>query len=164
MKNTETYNGWTNRETWVVQVHDFFDYEYVRETLQDAEIPVPESDSLGETLLFGDQLRMTIMHWLADWMEEQHDQFIEEQNLNSYVADLLGDHRIDWLELASSYDEEILDKIKSISGGVSYAFRKYYIDKNPARPPSGQDIINEKIRIANERGAVYTPPEEEVKQ
>ena len=114
MENTERYNGWTNRETWVVQVHDFFDYEHVRETLQDAEIPVPESDSLGESLEFGFQLRMAIMHWLAEWMEEQHDQFIEDQNLNSYVADLLGDHRIDWLQLASHYDEEILDKIKSI--------------------------------------------------
>ena len=32
---TETYNGWTNRETWMIGVWDFFDYDEVQSVIKD---------------------------------------------------------------------------------------------------------------------------------
>ena len=108
MENTETYNGWTNRETWVVRVHDFFDYEHVVEAIDDKckEITIGSRHAPQRTTKW-------VQAWLADWMQELHEEYLEELNLNPYVTDLLGDHRINWLELASHYEDEISERIKS---------------------------------------------------
>lgn len=74
-----TYNGWTNRETWLVNL--WF------------------GDVLTEMQEYGEEIT-------ADTIKEMVDQVIEEANLTGFLADLLGDHMINYDELASHYETE----------------------------------------------------------
>ncbi len=74
-----TYNGWTNRETWLVNL--WF------------------GDILNEMQENGEEIT-------ADTIKDMVDQVIEEANLTGFLADLLGDHMIDYRELAAHYELE----------------------------------------------------------
>ena len=136
----ERYNGWTNRETWLVEVWDFFDYYQIREVLKDA---VMESgyEFMGRKSLAYDirydviandealgGMERALTLYLADWMKDYHDDFIEDATatLNPYIKDFIADHKINWLEIAGHYDEEIkealavanLDNVMSKKEGV----------------------------------------------
>ena len=65
-----TYNGWTNRETWLVGVHDFFDYEEIKEVLKDTVADqragyADRPDTLNK--------EMALTLYLADWLEHEHE-------------------------------------------------------------------------------------------
>ena len=121
----ERYNGWTNRETWLVEVWDFFDYYQIREVLKDA---VMESgyEFMGRKSLAYDirydviandealgGMERALTLYLADWMKDYHDHCIEEatENLNPYIKDFIADHKINWVEIAEHYDEEIKEAL-----------------------------------------------------
>lgn len=74
-----TYNGWTNRETWLVNL--WFD------------------DVLTEMHEDGEEIT-------ADTIKDMVDQVIGEANLTGFLADLLGDHMINYDELAEQYKTE----------------------------------------------------------
>ena len=124
MTTTEkkTYNGWTNRETWLVGVHDFFDYDEIKEVLKDTiddkrygyEV-IANNPELGG-------LERALTLYLADWLEQSHEDTLyaegyqddpyktfNVQSLNPYLMDHLNGsiERINWLEIAGHYDEEI---------------------------------------------------------
>lgn len=80
-----TYNGWTNRETWLVNIW-FGDY-------------FAELAEEGDTIDAG---------FIRDHVESYVDELVPA---SSFVADLLDMSAIDWDELAEHYapDEEAKD-------------------------------------------------------
>jgi len=73
-----TYNGWTNRETWVINLHFG---EYFQEVAND-----------------GQQL-------LADYMEGTLWEMLEEANIPLVFLDLIDLGVVNWHELAAAYNE-----------------------------------------------------------
>ena len=107
MATDTTYNGWTNRETWLVGVWDFFDHEQIMEVIANI-VNEPEKFLLPKLPAF------SVTAGLAKWMEEYHDEFVEEetQNLNPYIKDHLSFNKINWTEIARHYDQEIMEALK----------------------------------------------------
>ena len=118
----EKYNGFTNRETWLVGVHGFFDDDRVEEALRDAMGRWEDIDRNWTTVIANDPelggVPRAITLWLAGWMEIQMDDYLHEclgDNLPSIVTDLMGDHRINWLEIAEHYSEHIGDVLQEVT-------------------------------------------------
>ena len=121
----ERYNGWTNRETWLVGVWDFFDYDQIREVLKDAVVESGDefmgrkslADGIRYDVIANDEalggMERALTLYLADWMKDYHDDFIEDATatLNPYIKDFIADHKINWLEIAGHYDEEIKEAL-----------------------------------------------------
>lgn len=80
-------NGWTNRQTWLVSLHDFFDQEFFDEnrfeTIDEAEIGMHDA----------------FMEWLHD----------EIRDLSPFLQDFISTDDIAWRELAEHYYENWLD-------------------------------------------------------
>jgi len=74
-----TYNGWTNRETWVINLHFG---EYFQDVAND-----------------GQQL-------LADYMEGTLWEMLEEANIPPVFLDLIDLGVVNWHELAEAYNED----------------------------------------------------------
>ena len=111
----EQYNGWTNRETWLVGVHDFFDYEMIQEVITDMVTKPSTIDVIAENESLGGPVRAYMLQ-LADWMKDYHDHCIEEatENINPYIKDFIADHKINWIEIAKHYDNEIKDALQKV--------------------------------------------------
>jgi len=112
----EKYNGWTNRETWLVGVHGFFDDEWIQEALRDAISNNSLCQGYGYDAITRRQELGGVPRawelWLADWMEQQMDDYLSDSDeivLSPIVKDLMGDHKINWLEIAEHYREQIAD-------------------------------------------------------
>ena len=136
MKTDTTYNGWTNKATWLVGVWNFFEYDYVKEHIQEAIDQGKWEDYKEKWLLEIDQgkwdaypvsfpggiTRALTLH-LADWMEEEHDAYVEASveylkwktpAINSgYLLDHINNSigRINWLEIAEHYVSEIREAL-----------------------------------------------------
>jgi hypothetical protein len=116
MTTDTTYNGWTNKATWLVGVWNFFEYDYVKEHIQEA-IDQGKWDDYGVNFPGGITRALTLH--LADWMEEEHDEHVEASveylkwktpAINSgYLLDHINNSigRINWLEIAEHYVSEI---------------------------------------------------------
>ena len=130
----EEYNGWTNRETWLVGVHYFFDYDQIREVLKDAVVESGDefmgrkslADGIRYDVIANDEalggIERALTLYLADWMKDYHDDFIEEATatLNPYIKDLIADHKINWIEIAGHYDEEIKEALSTQKEGATW--------------------------------------------
>lgn len=83
MQETATYNGWSNRETWLASLwlnNDEYSYE----------------------LLLAACKRRTSVFERADWLEKQlRDQLDDEAGVASMWSDLLSTafYRINWVEV-----------------------------------------------------------------
>ena len=79
-----SYNGWSNRQTWLLKVHDFFEGAW-REG---------EFESVDE---------------LADAMESMFDEWLtEHEPENLLVRDFMDATGIDFHELAENYAEDFV--------------------------------------------------------
>lgn len=121
----ERYNGWTNRETWLVIVWDFFNYDQIREVLKDAVMESGDefmgrkslADGIRYDVIANDEalggMERALTLYLADWMKDYHDQDIEEatENLNPYIKEFIADHKINWIEIAEHYGEQIKEAL-----------------------------------------------------
>ena len=121
----EKYNGWTNRETWLVGVWDFFDYDEIREVLKDAMAESGDgfmgrtslSDGRPYDVIANNQalggMERALTLYLADWMQDYHDDYIYEatRDIEAYITDFIAIHKINWLEIAGHYDAEIKEAL-----------------------------------------------------
>jgi predicted RNase H-like HicB family nuclease len=119
----EEYNGWTNRETWLVGVWDFFDADTIKEALQNT---TENPERIGYEVIANDEalggMKRALTLYLADWMEQEHDEFIEEATatLDPYIKDFIADQKINWLEIAGHYDEEIKEALSAQKEGATW--------------------------------------------
>jgi hypothetical protein len=89
---SEKYNGWNNRETWVINL-------WIGETLQ--EISTEYVDQCK------DQNEEIDRYELAEILENHVTETFEEElnNMNPMLRDLLYIDSVDWVELAETYIE-----------------------------------------------------------
>jgi hypothetical protein len=77
-------NGWTNRQTWLVHLHEFFDQEFfdenMFETIDEAEIGMHDA----------------FVEWLHD----------ETRDLSPFLQDFITTEDIAWRELAEHYYDD----------------------------------------------------------
>lgn len=79
----EGYNGWTNRATWVVNLHFGDDTDTIEEMVKDAD---------GDLYTVVDSIKA----WVQDYIDEMAGD-------NSFIRDLLADHEIDYYDLAKAW-------------------------------------------------------------
>ena len=113
-----TYNGWKNRETWLVNVHEFYDHEYVLEILESIAINFHTNSKfsvIAESEELGGRERALLLA-LAETLEEYFDDYIQDETwdldkYNPMIRDLLttATNRINWLQIAGHYSKEIHD-------------------------------------------------------
>ena len=113
-----TYNGWTNRETWLVGEHNIIDYDQVKEALElvirlgyrhyEKYLEVRHSRS-------GEERALTL--WLSDWLKDYHESFLYDildfEKINPYIRDFTNFGAINWLEIAEHYDQEIKEALSN---------------------------------------------------
>jgi hypothetical protein len=90
----EKYNGWTNRETWLVNLYfghiiDNNVQEYMYNTDTEEHRQVTQSE-------------------LASYIEELFDCIIEDEyeKIHSFLKDMIDFSLIDWMDLAEQHIEE----------------------------------------------------------
>lgn len=76
------YNGWTNRETWLVNLHFGDSEDYIADMAKDADYDLDT---------FADSIRNMVYD------------YVEEQTLNPFISDLMNLSSIDWRDLAESW-------------------------------------------------------------
>ena len=128
-----TYNGWTNRETWLVGVHDIIDYDQVKEPLEEAVsyghavakgLPLALCASyakVSSVLIYAIKDRIgeerALNLWLSDWLKDYHEDVLYDildfEKINPYIRDFTNFGAIDWLEIAEHYDQEIKEALSN---------------------------------------------------
>ncbi|ANY29244.1 hypothetical protein [Bacillus phage PK16] len=105
MTNTNTYNGWANRETWLVNLH-FGEVltSYIVESATDGNIDLTEDEG-------------TIRTEIERACESYFDDMIEEElnGLGSFLSDYLDLSLIEWDEIAENiYSDDIKTMIDEL--------------------------------------------------
>ena len=143
-----TYNGWTNRETWLIGVHNFFDHDQLREMIKiqayELNFWLPENkDAVSYSVIaLNDSLGgkpRALELWLADWMAAEHDEFLDRTILKGsdgeiddwYLHDLVytAAKAINWLEIAEHYRDEILVALSDSSAWNPHSYTAWEEEK-----------------------------------
>lgn len=82
------YNGWANRNTWLVALHFGDDQDTIDEMVK---------ESRGDVDI------------LADWIKAMVLDYIEEQTKDMFVSDLIDTGCIDWAEIAWAWRGDYTD-------------------------------------------------------
>ena len=94
--NTQKYNGWTNYETWLINLHfDNFDFEDVMDIFDDCK---DKSDMLIR---------------IADYIEQYVEEVVEsmvEQPLNPLLQDIISAalSEVDYRDIAEHYIDDVI--------------------------------------------------------
>jgi hypothetical protein len=109
--NRQEYNGWTNYETWCVNLwmsNDAGSDEFFRETAQDVYNEAEkETRKDGSTLFTREEVATRV---LADRLKDEHEE--RQSELTGVVdvfADLLGAalSEVDWYSIAEHYIDDV---------------------------------------------------------
>jgi hypothetical protein len=104
MTNNETYNGWTNRETWALNLwlsNDQGLYEMTRERVAEAvnNRSLDRSDAWYASLA-GETVK-------AFWEEltDPNEELMSAENILQMVRDVGSEYRVNWDEIGSHFIE-----------------------------------------------------------
>ncbi len=108
-KNTN-YNGWTNRETWLVNLwlnNDLDSYNYRMESIKDIHTEISEVEIALENMVLD-------IYKLANNLKRFSKSNDDAYTSNGLVNDLPEDslNKVNWNELALHYIEEIKEVTK----------------------------------------------------
>jgi len=94
-----TYNGWTNYETWLTNLHfDNFEFE---DQIEDGHF-----DDLDDE---------EIRDYVAEYIEQYVSDYVDESiTSNSFVQDLVTSSlgEVDWRDIADHYVDDIKEAVK----------------------------------------------------
>ena len=125
----ETYNGWTNRETWAIQLHlsnNEGDYNAMRE--QASEIWDEDEAFLEDEISSEDRKSAavgTMAEYIKEWTEEVFESVLNSEEIRAgyantneaarmFVSDVGSWWRADFYEIAEHWiDEAIESAVKS---------------------------------------------------
>lgn len=98
-----TYSGWTNYETWLVNLwmdNDQGSQEYWQETAQECMQDAIDGNDTSD-------VRALATYNLSERMKEQHEEFTPETTgvYSDLLSSALG--RVDWYEIAKHYMDDI---------------------------------------------------------
>jgi uncharacterized protein YpuA (DUF1002 family) len=113
----EKYNGWTNRETWLVNLHfgDSFD-SIIREEAEDSSssdlaeaIEVIKADEFADEQSKNQEIGDVIQD-IADRYKEFFEEMIYEDinGLSSFILDYIDFSLINWFELARDIYQDLI--------------------------------------------------------
>jgi hypothetical protein len=111
MSETETYNGWPNRETWCLQLwlsNDEGLYNMTRERvadmLHDLVYPhwIDEDDAEQVKRYRGRKAGETVKE-LWEELTDPDEQLMSAENILTMVRDIGSDYRVDWDEIGESW-------------------------------------------------------------
>jgi hypothetical protein len=94
--NTQKYNGWTNYETWLINLHfDNFDFEEVMDIFDDCQDR-------------GDMLTR-IADYIENYVEEVVESMVEEP-LNPLLQDIISSTltEVDYRDIAEHYIDDVI--------------------------------------------------------
>ena len=101
------YDGSMNEATRIVNMYEFFDYDYIDEVLQHQIMPdIAKRFHQSKN----EQFHTVANNLLADWMQQYFEEMIEEylgSNMPHFIRELIHANEIDWKLLASHYEELI---------------------------------------------------------
>jgi hypothetical protein len=107
-RTMETYNGWTNRETWATKLHLDNDQvlqevalDYTRIALQDEQEGGVTAYALGEQL----------ESWITDDLLTLEN-IAGNQGLFNMLTDIGSLYRVNWQEIAQAYIDEVKENEK----------------------------------------------------
>jgi hypothetical protein len=117
MPNDEEYNGWTNRETWAIQLHlsnNEGDYDLMRETAREI---LSEEHTPGTFAFTGAVGAMA--NYIKEWTEEVFNAVLYPEDgpagelARSFVADVGSWWRADFHEIAEHWIHEAREELAS---------------------------------------------------
>ena len=105
MSNDKKYNGWTNYETWLINLWMSEGSNYYDDLAQ--ELFNNKEDSQDKEDLIND---------LSNRLKQEHEEYIETVKLPSsgWITDLINASlsEVDWYEIAEHYISEVWDEDK----------------------------------------------------
>ena len=98
--DTKKYNGWTNWETWMVNLHfECFDF----------------TDQVDDGV-FNDMDKNDIRCHVASYIQEYVESYLEEvvNTIDAFVSDVIYGtiQEVDWHDIADHYVDDILEQLK----------------------------------------------------
>lgn len=108
---TDTYNGWSNRATWLVALHLNNDQQMQSEALRQAEreyrLAVLEADT--DILETAQRVDRYATSRVATAMQELVESLVRDGEVDLLTSDLMGDtlSRVDWDEIADDFLEDV---------------------------------------------------------
>ena len=117
---TETYNGWTNRETWAIQLHlsnNEGDYLEMKEHAEELVKEQTEDDDSGPSAVW----RMA--EYIEDWVREVYDSVLHQDECDDgviwsrkeermLISDVGSFWRADFQEIATHWIDEALESVE----------------------------------------------------
>lgn len=102
MKNTGKYNGWANYETWCVNL--WCENEY---RISYADFLTDEQ--IDEYKVISESARFVLRSRLADSLEKNFSNWLDEKEIHGVFGDLLGAAlaSVDWYEIACAWLEKL---------------------------------------------------------
>jgi hypothetical protein len=107
--NDETYNGWTNRETWALNLwltNDQGLYEMTRERVADAVNEYSDGYEQGDGMRLSDILpRIAGETVRAVWEEltDPNGELMDAVDILQMVRDVGGEYRVNWDEIGAAW-------------------------------------------------------------
>jgi hypothetical protein len=118
MNNDQEYNGWSNRETWAIQLHlsnNEGDYDLMRETAREILSEEHTPGTFAFTSAVG-----AMANYIKEWTEEvfndvlyAHENGSTNEAGRSFVADVGSWWRADFYEIAEHWIDEAREELAS---------------------------------------------------
>lgn len=101
----DTYNGWSNRETWALDSHISNDYNlYTEASARVADAIESDPDEVGLTRGMANRVGNVIREWF-DELTDPDEQLMPVEAILTMVRDIGSLYRVNWDEIGKHWHE-----------------------------------------------------------